>query len=112
LIMLGTHITMSLLIFRLVIILVLQLALLLVLCLTSFMDLTIAHMLLVHKRITLCLDALVTSHVYIMVIVFRVGMVSLVEGLTLTLILGTWTVYVFLIVIHVSLVQMVKCKRL
>jgi hypothetical protein len=47
--MLGTHITMSLLTFCLVLILVLHLVLLLMLCLTSFMDLTVAHMVLVHE---------------------------------------------------------------
>jgi hypothetical protein len=78
--MLGTHITMSLLIFRLIAILVLHLVLLLMLCLASFMNLTIAHMVLVHERTTLCLDALVTSHILIVVIVFRVGTVFLLEG--------------------------------
>jgi hypothetical protein len=68
---------MSLMIFRLV--------LLLVLCLVSFMDLTITHMVLVCKRIALCLDALVTVHVPILVIVLRVGTVFLLEGLTLAL---------------------------
>jgi hypothetical protein len=53
--MLETHIMMSLLIFCLV--------LLPVLLLISFIDLTITHMVLVHERITLCLDALVTAHV-------------------------------------------------
>jgi hypothetical protein len=48
---------------------VLCLALLLVLHLSSLMDLTIAHMVLVHERTTLSLDALVTAHVLIMVIV-------------------------------------------
>jgi hypothetical protein len=76
LIMLGTHIAMSLLIFHLILIPVLRLILLLVLCLTSFMELTIAHIVLVIERITLCLDALVTTHVLIMVIVSHVGMVS------------------------------------
>jgi hypothetical protein len=64
---------------------VLCLALLLVLCLSSLMDLTISHMILVHDRTTLCLDALDTAHVLIVVIVSRVGLVSLLEGLTLTL---------------------------
>jgi hypothetical protein len=40
-----------------------------VLRLISFMDLTIAHMVLGHKRIALCLDALVMAHVLIVVIV-------------------------------------------
>jgi hypothetical protein len=75
LIMLGTHIAMSLLIFCLIIILVLHLILLLVLCLASLMDLTIAHMILVHERKKLCLDALVMTHVLIVVIIPHVGMV-------------------------------------
>jgi hypothetical protein len=93
---------MSLLIFCLV--------LLLVLCLISFMDLTIAHMVLVHKRIALCLDALVTTHVLIVVIVPHVGTVFLLEGLTLALSQDTWTVHIFPIVVHVPLIQMVRCK--
>jgi hypothetical protein len=68
---------MSLLIFRL--------TLLLVLHLISFMDLTIAHMILVHERIALFLDALVMTHVLIVVIVSRVGTIFLLEGLTLAL---------------------------
>jgi hypothetical protein len=85
---------------------------LLLLCLVSLMDLTIAHMVLVHERIILCLDALVTAHVLIVVIVPHVGMIFLLEGLTPTLSPDTWTVYVFPIVVHVSLGQMVKWKRL
>jgi hypothetical protein len=83
LIMLETHIVMSSMIFRLVI--MLRLALLLMLCLVSLMDLTVAHMVLVHERTTLCLDAFVTAYVLIVVIIHRVGMVFLPEGLTLTL---------------------------
>jgi hypothetical protein len=91
--MLETHIVMSSLIFLLVLILVfylvltlvLRLALLLVLCLSSLMDLTITHMVLVHKRTALCLDALDTAHILIVVIVSRIGLVFLLEGLTLTL---------------------------
>jgi hypothetical protein len=45
-----THIVMSFLIFRLALSLALCLTLLLVLCLSSLMDLTIAHMVLVHER--------------------------------------------------------------
>jgi hypothetical protein len=74
--MLETHIMMSLLIFRLI--------LLLVLCLISFMDLTITHMVLVHKRIALCLDNLVTDHVLIVVIVPRIGMILPLEVPILT----------------------------
>jgi hypothetical protein len=64
---------------------VLRLALLLMLCLISLMDLTIIHIVLVHQRTTLCLDALVMSHILIVVIIPRVGMVFLLKGLTLTL---------------------------
>jgi hypothetical protein len=45
--------------------------------LNSLMDLTIAHMILVHERTTLSLDALVTAHVLIVVIVSRIGLVFL-----------------------------------
>jgi hypothetical protein len=71
--MLETHIVMSSLTFRLVLTLVLHLALFLVLCLVPLMDLTIAHIVLVHERTTLCLDALVMVYVLIMVNVYRVG---------------------------------------
>jgi hypothetical protein len=75
--MLETHIVMSSLIFRLVLIpifrlafnLVLRLTLFYVFCLSSLMDLTIAHMFLVHERTILNLDALITAHVLIMVTV-------------------------------------------
>jgi hypothetical protein len=112
LIMLETHIIMSSLIFHLVLILMLCLVLLLLLCLASFIDLTIAHMVLVHERIALCLDALVMAHVLIMVIVSRVGTVFLLENLTLILNSDTWMVHIFSIVVLVPLVQRVRCKRL
>jgi hypothetical protein len=99
--MLETHIVMSSLMFRLNLILVfclartlvllltlfhvLCLALLLVLRLSSLMDPTIAHMVLVHERTTLSLGTLVTAHVLIMVIVSRVGLVFPLEGPSLTL---------------------------
>jgi hypothetical protein len=51
--MLETHIVMSSLICYLALSLTLCLALLLVLCLILLMDLTIAHMVLVHERTTL-----------------------------------------------------------
>jgi hypothetical protein len=78
--MLETHIMMSSLIFYLALILLLRLALTLVLCLAVFhvlclsflIDLTIAHMVLVHERTTLSLDALGTAHVLIVVIVSRI----------------------------------------
>jgi hypothetical protein len=120
LIMLDTHIMMSSLIFYLVLILVFLLALtlmlcltlLLVLCLSSLIDLTITHMCLVHERTTLSLYALVTAHVLIVVIISRVGLVFLLEGLTRTLSRDTWTVHAFLVVAHVPLDQMVRCKGL
>jgi hypothetical protein len=91
---------------------VLCLALLLGLCLISHMDLTIAHMILVHERTALCLDTLVMTHVLIVVIVSLVGLVFLLEGLALTLSSDTWTVHVFPIMVHVPLGQMVRCKGL
>jgi hypothetical protein len=94
--MLETHIVMSLLIFRLVLILmfrlaltlvlllapshVLCLALLLVLRLSLLMDLTIAYIVLVHERTVLSLDTLVTTHVLIVVTVYYVGLVFPLEG--------------------------------
>jgi hypothetical protein len=110
--MVETHIVMSSLIFCLVLTLVLRLTHLLMLCLISLIDLTIAHMLLVHERISLCLDALVTTHVLIVVIVSRVGMVFLLEDLTLTLSRDTWTFHIFPVVVHVPLGQVIWCKRL
>jgi hypothetical protein len=69
--MLETHIKMSSLIFRLILALMLHLTLLLMLCLVSLMDLTIAHMVLVYERVTLCQDALVLTHILIVVLVPR-----------------------------------------
>jgi hypothetical protein len=91
---------------------VLCLALLFVLCLSSLMDLTIAHMVLVNERIALCLDALDTAHVLIVVIVSHVGLVFLLDGHSPTLSRDTWTVYIFPIVVHVPLSQVVRCKGL
>jgi hypothetical protein len=99
LIMLDTHIVMSSLIFRLVLILVLHLS--------SLMDLTISHMVLVHERTTLYLDLLVLAHVLIVVIISRVCPVFLLKGLTLTLSPDTWMFHVFPIMVHAPLVQMV-----
>jgi uncharacterized protein YjeT (DUF2065 family) len=120
LIMIETHIVMSLLIFCLILILVfylaltlmLHLSLLLVPCLISLMDLTIAHTVSVHERTSLSLDTLVTVHVLIVAIVSRVGLVFLLEGLILTLSPDTWTIHVFTVVAHVPLGQMVRCKGL
>jgi hypothetical protein len=99
--MLETHIMMSSVIFHLVLLLMFRLALTLVLCLTLFhvlclalllvpclsslMDLTIAHMVLVHERTALSLDALVMAHVLVVVIIFRIGLVFLLEGPSPTL---------------------------
>jgi hypothetical protein len=102
--MLETHIVMSLLIFRLVLLLVLHLV--------SFIDLTIVHMILVHKRITLCLDDLVTAHILIIVIVPGVAMVFPLEVPILTLSRVSLTVHIFLVMVHVPLAQMVRCKEL
>jgi hypothetical protein len=110
--MLETHIVMSSLISHLILILVLHLTLLLVLCIISLMDLTITHMVFVYRRTTLCLDALVTAHVLIVVTVPCVGVVFLLEVLTLTLNPDTRTVHIFSVVVHVPLVQMVKCEEL
>jgi hypothetical protein len=59
---------------------VLCLTLLLVLRLSSLMDPTIAHMVLVHERTTLSLDALVMAHVLIVVYV-PLGQVVRCKGL-------------------------------
>jgi hypothetical protein len=118
--MLETHIVMNLSIFRIILIpmfhlaftIVLRLALFHVLCLSSLMDLTIAHMALVHERTALSLDALVTAHVLIMVIISRVGLVLLLEGPSPTLSQDTWTIHAFPIMVHVPLDQVMRCKGL
>jgi hypothetical protein len=110
--MLETHIMMSFLIFCLALSLTLCLALLLVLCLSLFMDLITTHMVLVHERTALSLDTLVTAHVLIVVIVSRVGLFFLLEGLTLTLSQDTWMVHIFPIVVHIPLGQVMLCKGL
>jgi hypothetical protein len=128
--MLETHIMMSSLICSLVLILVFCLAhtlvlhltllhvfclaLLLVLCLSSLMDLTITHMILVHERTALCLDALHMTHVLIVVIVSHVGLVFLLEGLKAHThfeprhLDGTR----FPVMVHIPLGQMVRWKGL
>jgi hypothetical protein len=118
--MLETHIVMSSLIFRLIRILMFRLALTLVLCLalfhvlflSSLMDLTITHMVLVHERTALSLDALVTAHVLIVGIASHVGLVFPLEDPSTTLIRDTWTVHAFPVVVHVPLDQVVRCKGL
>jgi hypothetical protein len=118
--MLETHIVMNLLIFCLVLILmfllaftlVLRLALFHVLYLSSLMDLTIAHMILVHERTALSLDTLGMAHVLIVVIISRVGLVFPLEGPIPTLSRDTWMVHVFSVVVHISLGQVVRYKGL
>jgi ABC-type uncharacterized transport system permease subunit len=126
--MLENHIVMSSLIFCLVLILmfrltftpvlllalshVLYLALLLVLCLNSLMDLIIAHMILVHERTALCLDALDTAHVLIVMIVSCVGLIFPLEGPFPTLSRDTWTVHAFPVMVHIPLGQVLRCKGL
>jgi hypothetical protein len=118
--MIETHIMMSFLICRLVLILVFCLACTLVLrptpfhmlCLISPMDLTITYMILVHERTTLSLDALVTTHVLIVVIVSCVGLFFLLKGPTPTSSRDTWMIHVFPIVVHVPLGQVMRCKIL
>jgi hypothetical protein len=118
--MLETHIVMSLLIFCLILILmfrlaftlVLLLALLLVFYLSSLMDPTITHMVLVHERTALSLDALVTAHVLIVVTVSRVGLVFSQEGPFPTMSRDNWTIHAFPVMVHVPLGQVVRCKGL
>jgi hypothetical protein len=134
--MLETHIVMSSLIFCLVLILmfrlaltlmlrlalfhvlllapshVLCLALLIVLRLSLLMDPTIAHMVLVHERTALSLDALVMAHVLIVVTVSRVGLVFPLDGPFPTLSQDTWMVHAFPIMFHIPLDQVMRCKRL
>jgi hypothetical protein len=104
LILLETHIVMSLLIFHLILLLMLHLI--------SFMDLTITHIVLVHEGVALCLDALVMAHVLIVVIVpphwheFPTG------GSYTRFEPKTWMVHIFPGVVHILLIQMVRCKRL
>jgi hypothetical protein len=96
LIMLETHIMMSSFIFCLVIILML--------CLASLMDLTTPHMVLIHERKTLCLNALAIAHILIVVIVSHVDLVFLLDGLTLTLSPDTWMGHISPVMVHVPLV--------
>jgi hypothetical protein len=76
------------------------------------MDLTISHMVLVHKRVTLCLDTIVSTHILIVVLVPCIGMVLPLEVPILTLSRVALTVYAFPVVVHVPLTQIVKYIRL
>jgi hypothetical protein len=120
LIMLETHIVMSLLISCLILILMFRLTFTLVLCLTllhmlflsSLMDLTIAHMVLDHERTALSLDTLVIAHVLVVVIISRVFLIFLLDDPTPTLSQDTWMIHIFTVVVHVPLGQVVRCKGL
>jgi hypothetical protein len=81
-----------------------------VLYLSSLMDLTIAHTVLVHERTALSLDALVTVHILVVMIISRVGLVFPLEGPSLTLSRDTWTVHAFPVVVNVPLDQVVRDK--
>jgi hypothetical protein len=83
-----------------------------VLCLSSLMDLTITHMVLVYERTALSLDALVTAHVLIVVIVSHVGLVFPLESPSPTLSRDSWMVHTFPVVVHVPLGKVVRCKGL
>jgi hypothetical protein len=80
--------------------------------LSLLMDLTIAHMVLVHERTALSLDALVTAHILIVVIVSCVGLVFPLRSPSPTLSQDTWMVHIFPIMVHVPLGQVVRCKGL
>jgi hypothetical protein len=84
----------------------------LVLHLIFLMDLSIAHMALVHERAVLCLDALVSTHILIVVFVSHVGMVFPLEVSILTLSQVALMVHAFPVVVHIPLAQMVRCKIL
>jgi hypothetical protein len=73
---LETHIMMSLLIFHVTYLLMLRLV--------FHMDLTITHVVLVHERVVLCLDALMLTHALIVVFIPHVGMVFPLEVNILT----------------------------
>jgi hypothetical protein len=98
--MLETHIMMSLLIFCLTFLIVLHLIFL--------MDLTIAHMVLIHERVVLCLDTMVSTHALIVVFVTCIGMVVPLEVSILTLSQVALIVHAFPIVVHVPLAQIVR----
>jgi hypothetical protein len=103
-IMLETNIMMSSSIFHLTFLLVLRLIFLI--------DLTIAHMVLIHERVVLCLDTLMWTHAFIVLFVPRVGTVFPQEVSIFTLSRVTLTVHTFPVVVHIPLTQMVRCKGL
>jgi hypothetical protein len=77
-----------------------------------YMSLTIAQMVLVHERVVLCLDALVSTHTLIVVFDPHEGMVFPLEVSILTLSRVALMVHAFPIMIHVPLAQMVRRKGL
>jgi hypothetical protein len=85
-------------------------ALPLVLRLSSLMDSTISHVVLVHERTASSLDALATAHILIVVIISRIGLVFPLEGPFPTLSRDTWMVLAFPIIVHIPLDQVVRCK--
>jgi hypothetical protein len=76
------------------------------------MDLTITYMVLVHERVALCLDALVLTHVLIVVLVPRIGMILPLEVPILSLSRVALMVQAFPIMVHILLAQIVKYIRL
>jgi hypothetical protein len=57
----------------------------LVLCLDTLMDLATAYMVLIYKRILLCLDTFLSTHILIVVLVPHVDTVFRLEVPTITL---------------------------
>jgi hypothetical protein len=102
--MLDSHIIMSSLIFCHTFLLVLHLIFL--------MDLTITYMVLVHERVALCLDALVLTHVLIVVLVPRIGTILPLEVPILSLSRVALMVQAFPVMVHILLAQIVKYIRL
>jgi hypothetical protein len=99
---LETHIMMSLLTFHFF----------LVLHLIFLMDLIIAHMVFVHERVVLCLDALVLTHALIVVFIPHVGMAFPLQVSIVTSSRVALMVHAFPIIVHIPLTQMVRCKGL
>jgi hypothetical protein len=85
---------------------------LLMLHLIFLMDLTIADMVLIHERVDLCLDPLVSTHALIVVFIPRIGMVFPLEVSIFTLSWVALMVHAFHIVVDVPLTQMVTYKGL
>jgi hypothetical protein len=67
---------------------------------------------LFHKRVVLCLDALVSTHTLIVVFIPRVGMVFPLEVSILTLSCIALMIHTFSVVVHIPFARMVSCKGL